>query len=112
MSLEVWSISTQMCVFFFSPLVNKPEKSDRIQLAYKARRPFLQKCSSLVGRENLKEISLCIEWSKVFVKLPLPPKVGMVDECSDRFSRLGARLLLLPVFVTSRLHGCEPGEPL
>lgn len=92
---------------FFSPLVNKPEKSDRIQLVYKARRLFLQKCSSLVGRENLKEISLCIEWSKVFVKLPLP-KVGVVGECLDRFSRL----FLLPVFVTSRLRGCEPGEPL
>lgn len=71
MSVEVWSISTQMCVvFFFFLLVNRPDKSDRIQLAYKERRLFLQKCSSLVGRENLKEISLCIEWSKVFVKLP------------------------------------------
>lgn len=77
MSVEVWSISTQMCVFFFFfLLVNKPDKSDRILLAYKERRLFLQKCSSLVRRENLKEISLCIEWSKVFVRLPLPPRWG------------------------------------
>lgn len=33
--------NTDVCLFFFFPLVNKPKKSDRIQLAYKARRLFL-----------------------------------------------------------------------
>lgn len=74
----MWFISTQMWVFFFSfPLVNKSKESDRIQLAYEVRPAFLQKCRSLVGGENLKEIRLS---GQVSVKLSPPPTVGVMSE--------------------------------
>lgn len=70
--------NTDVGFFFFSfPLVNKSKESDRIQLAYEVRPAFLQKCRSLVGGENLKEIRLS---GQVSVKLSPPPTVGVMSE--------------------------------